>query len=461
MGPQFSSSNPQGWPMDLDERRWAEVGDETVEHLSRLLRFDTSNPPGNETPAALYLKQAFEREGFEEMHLLEAAPRRGNLIVRLRGDGSRLPLLLSAHLDVVPAEAEHWTQPPFSGAVVDGAVWGRGALDMKHMAAMSLMVLILAKRQGLPLKRDLVFAAVADEEMGFDYGSRWLVENHPDLVRAEYGLSEMGGMLVPLVGLRTYPIQMAEKGVCWLRMRARGQPGHGSTPHDANAVVRLAEAVARIRDGGGMPIHVTPAVAGFVRALAAALPPGQGMLLRGLLNPRSAPLVLGRLPAEQRYLFRAMLCNTLAPTGLRAGSKTNVIPSQAEAELDCRLLPGQTAEDALREIGAIVGRGVELEPFMVSPGVEFDTGTDLFRLLGRALKAYDLAAIPVPLMATGGTDASQYARLGMTVYGFTPGQPPADLPLTRLVHGHDERIPVASLHFGVRVLWDVVRAFCC
>ncbi len=447
--------------MEMDDRQWARIGEETVGHLSRLIRIDTSNPPGNETPAALYLKQVFEREGFAEMQLLESAPRRGNLVVRLRGDGSRRPLLLTAHLDVVPAEPEHWTQPPFSGLVADGMVWGRGALDMKHMAAMSLMVLLLARQQELALKRDLVFAAVADEEMTSDYGARWLVENHPDLVRAEYALNELGGMLTPIAGLRTYPIQVAEKGVMWLRMRARGEPGHGSLPHDQNAIVRLGQAVGKIGDGSAMPIHVTPVTAGFVRALASRLPPAQGMALRGLLSPRLAPATLRRMPADERSLFRGLLANTVAPTGLRAGYKTNVIPSQAEAELDCRLLPGQAPEDALREIAAIVGGEVELEPFRTAAGVEFDSDTALFRLLQQTLVAHDPEAVAVPYMPAAATDARQFARLGMTVYGFTPAQLPAELPHLRLMHGHDERIPVASLHFGMRVLWDVVKAFCC
>jgi acetylornithine deacetylase/succinyl-diaminopimelate desuccinylase-like protein len=447
--------------MDLDDRQWAQIGDEAVEHLSRLIRIDTSNPPGNETPAALYLKQAFEREGFEEMHLLESAPRRGNLIVRLRGDGSQRPLLLSAHLDVVPAEPEQWTHPPFSGKVIDGMVWGRGALDMKHMVAMSLVVMLLAKRHALPLKRDLIFAAVADEEMAFDYGSRWLVENHPDLLRAEYGLCEMGGILTSFAGRRIYPIQVAEKGVCWLRMRARGQPGHGSTPHGDNAVVHLARALARLGDGSAMPIHVTPVTAAFIRALAAGLPTAQALRLRGLLSPRLAPLALARLPQEERDDLRSLLCNTVTPTRLQAGLKTNVIPSQAEAELDCRLLPGQMPEDAVREIRAIVGSRVTLDPLKVSPGVEFPSDSKLMRLLQRTLMAHDPAALPVPYIVAAATDARQYARLGTTVYGFTPGQLPEGMHVMRLIHGHDERIPVASLHFGVRVLWDVVRAFCC
>ncbi|MGQ9684583.1 MAG: M20/M25/M40 family metallo-hydrolase, partial [Anaerolineae bacterium] len=219
--------------------------------MVRLLRFDTSNPPGNETPAAQYLKQVLEREGLEDLHLLEAAPRRGNLVARLRGDGSRPPLLLTAHLDVVPAEAAGWRYPPFGGTVAEGMVWGRGALDMKHMAAMSLMVVLMARRQRLPLRRDLIFAAVADEEDGGACGARWLVENHPDLLRAEYALNELGGFLVRAGRLRLYPIQVAEKGPCRLRLRARGRPGHASTPHDENALVRLARAVARLRDGRG------------------------------------------------------------------------------------------------------------------------------------------------------------------------------------------------------------------
>ncbi len=446
--------------MDLDDRQWTRIGEETVEHLSRLIRFDTSNPPGNETPAALYLKQVFEREGFTEMQLLEAAPRRGNLIVRLRGDGSKRPLLLCAHLDVVPAEPEHWSQPPFSGLVLGGEVWGRGALDMKHMVAMSLMVMLLARRQALPLKRDLIFAAVADEEAGSDYGARWLVENHPELVRAEYALSEMGGMLIPLGGARAYPIQVAEKGLCWLQMRARGRPGHGSAPHADNAVVRLSEAIARIGDGRRMPLHITPPVASFIRTLSAALPSPKGILLRGLLNPTLARPILDRLPPDWAPFFRALFCNTVTPTRLKAGIKTNVIPAEAEAELDCRLLPGFSAEDALREIRTLVGPDVELEPLKVNPGIAFDSDTELFRLLSRTLIAHDPGAIPMPYMISACTDARQLARLGAIVYGFTPGQLPPELPLLHMVHGHDERIPVASLHFGVRVLWQVVREFC-
>jgi acetylornithine deacetylase/succinyl-diaminopimelate desuccinylase-like protein len=447
--------------MEFDEQQWSEIVQDTVQHLCRLIRFDTSNPPGNETPAALYLKQVFEREGFHEMHLLESAPRRGNLIVRLRGDGSAPPLLLCAHLDVVPAEPDRWTYPPFSGKVVDGAVWGRGALDMKHMVAMSLMVMLLAKRRGLPLRRDVILAAVADEEAGSDYGARWLVENHPDLLRAEYALCELGGMMMPMAGRRVYPIQVAEKGLLWLRMRARGQPGHGSAPHDDNALVHLARALVRIGDGGGMPLHITPATAAFVRGLSAGLPLPRRLFLRGLLRPRLAPFVLGRLPAGQAGFLRPLLSNTVAPTCLRAGVKTNVIPGQAEAQLDCRVLPGYEADDALREVEAIVGPKVTLEPIKVSSGVESDSNTPLFRLLQQTLLAHDPAAVPVPSMSAVFTDARQLSRLGITVYGFTPGQLSEELPLLRLIHGHNERIPVASVQFGLRVLWEVVRKWCC
>jgi len=199
----------------------------------------------------------------------------------------------------------------------------------------------------------------------------------------------------------------------------------------------------------------------LIRALAATLPLAQRLRLRALLNRRLAPLVLARLPQEQRNDLRTLLCNTVTPTRLRAGIKTNVIPSQAEAELDCRLLPGQMPDDAMREIRALIGSELALDPLKVSPGVEFDADTELFRLLQSTLVAHDPAALPVPHIAPLATDARQYARLGMTVYGFTPGQLPEGTQAMRLMHGHDERIPIASLHFGVRVLWDVVKAFCC
>ncbi len=227
---------------------WEQATQETVEHLSRLIQAQTVNPPGNETPAIVIIKEILEQEGFrspEDFVILESAPQRVNLIARLRGDGSKRPLLLSGHVDVVPVEREKWSRDPFSGEVINGEVWGRGAFDMKGFLAMYLQIFLQLRRANLPLKRDLILAAIADEEAGFDHGSKFLVSQHRDLINAEYGLTEGGAFTIPLGKFRLYPIQVAEKGVTWLKMTATGTPGHGSLPHSDNAVYHLSTLLNR------------------------------------------------------------------------------------------------------------------------------------------------------------------------------------------------------------------------
>lgn len=232
-----------------DPINWKTATDETVGHLSRLIRAETVNPPGNEEPAIRVVKEILERDGFgsEDFKILESAPGRVNLVARLRGDGSQRPLLLSGHVDVVPVERERWTHDPFGGEVIDGEVWGRGALDMKGFLSMYLQIFLQVRRRGLPLKRDLILAAIADEEAGFTHGSQFLTEQHRDLIDAEYALTEGGAMTLYFGKTKAYMIQVAEKGVCWLRMTASGKPGHGSLPHKDNAVLHLAQAIERIR----------------------------------------------------------------------------------------------------------------------------------------------------------------------------------------------------------------------
>ncbi|HHH41942.1 MAG TPA: M20/M25/M40 family metallo-hydrolase, partial [Chloroflexi bacterium] len=221
------------------EINWQEATEEAVRHLQGLIRINTTNPPGNERVAADYLAELLSAEGYDPV-VLESAPGRGNVVARYRGSGEAPPLLLLSHLDVVPVEPEHWDHAPFGGEVADGIVWGRGALDMKSIVVMQLMTMLLLKREEVPLKRDVIFAATADEEMGGRYGAGFLVDEHLDLIRAEHALSEFGGFPIDLGGRRIYLCQVAEKGICWVRMRARGRPGHGSTPHRDNAVVKLA-----------------------------------------------------------------------------------------------------------------------------------------------------------------------------------------------------------------------------
>lgn len=439
---------------------WAPVEDDALELFRSLIRLDTTNPPGSETPAAQLLADRLERAGFTPT-LLESAPGRGNVVTRLAGDGSKKPLLLTAHLDVVAAEAEHWQHPPFAAEIHDGYVWGRGTVDMKHMAAMSTVVLELLKREGVALKRDVIFAGVADEESGSTWGAEWLVEHHPELVRAEYALGEIGGWTLHLGKVTYYPIQVAQKGTVWGRMRTHGHPGHGSIPRPDNAVVRLAQAVAALGTRR-LPQHTSAPVRAMIDALAKAQGLPMGPVLRGVLSPLLAPQVLKLVPPSVARSFAALLANTVTPTVLRAGSKVNVIPGVAEAEFDGRIAPGQTKEDLLRELRAVVGPDVELEVFETTPPVETPQDTELFRSLCAAIKRADPAGVPIPYVIPGFTDARAFAKLGTKYYGFAPLRFDAahKVAFADLYHGHDERAPVEGFKWGLRLLYDAVKTFC-
>jgi acetylornithine deacetylase/succinyl-diaminopimelate desuccinylase-like protein len=441
---------------------WKSAADETIQHLSRLIQAETVNPPGNELPAILVIKDILEREGFgpQDFTVVESAPNRVNLIARLRGDGTQRPLLLSGHVDVVPVEHAHWTHAPFGGEVIDGQIWGRGALDMKGFLSMYLQIFLQARRHQLPLKRDLILAAIADEEAGFTYGSKFLVEQHKDLIEAEYGLTESGALTMYLGKSKLYMIQVAEKGVCWLRMTAHGQPGHGSLPHDENAVFYLSQALERIRRAGHLPVHVTPPFQSMLKAASGQIRSPLGRMAGVLGNPSVLNLLLRMTKGRTKSMLTAFTTNTCTPTILSAGMKTNVIPSEAEAQLDCRLLPGQSPEDVIREIHAITGDRLTLEPIKTSEGAEVSTDTPLYRLLESSTRQMDQEGFVIPFLMPGGTDACQYQRAGIKVYGFTPGLLPPDYPIYSLGHGHDERLPVSFIESGLPVMWNVVREFC-
>ena len=435
------------------------LGDEAVRHLQNLLRIDTTNPPGRETPAAEYLADLFTAHGIEPF-LDGPTPDRKSLVVRLKGTGEAAPLLLHAHLDVVPADAAAWTHPPFSGAIHDGYLWGRGAIDMKHMAAMSSLVLCRLAAEKRPLKRDLIFAAVADEEAGCDEGSRFLVEKHPDRVRAEYAVGEAGGFTVNVQGKAIYPVQVAEKGTVWMTLKAKGSPGHGSMPREDNAVVRLSEAIARL-GRTKLPHHLTAAAAAYIDAIAAAAPMPQSLLLRQLKNPLFAGRILKLIPDKSvANALAAVLANTASPTILRAGSKTNVIPGEAEAEVDGRSLPGQSTEDFVREIRHVVGEDIEIRVDRAMPPIETPAASPLWDAIVATIAEHHPGSTCVPTLMPGFTDAKQWSRLGARCYGFCPVRFPEGGPrFGDLFHGHDERIPVEGLKWGVKVLYDLVVRF--
>jgi acetylornithine deacetylase/succinyl-diaminopimelate desuccinylase-like protein len=447
----------------MESPNWPAAAAEMIRHLQALLRLDTTNPPGNETQAAEYLAGVLRAEGLEPL-VLESAPGRGNLLLRLKGIGQEPPLLLFSHTDVVPAEPAMWQHPPFGGEVHDGFIWGRGTADMKGAVAQQLMVMVLLKRLGVPLRRDVVFAATADEEIGGTdgYGVSWLVRHHPDWLRAEFGLSEIGGYNIDLAGRRAYLVQVAEKGSCWLKVRARGRPGHGSMPNPDNAVLHLVRALNRLAHDG-LPHHLTEPAADFLDAASQA---ASGTPLARLLRDLKLPV-----EAERAFLvdleghpmaaaLYAMLHNTANPTGLNAGYKTNVIPGVAEATIDGRVLPGFDAEAFLGELKPVLGEQLEYEITLASPPAATSPDTALFRLIAGRLQARDPEAAVLPYLMPVATDAKYLVPLRVPTYGFTPIRLPEGWNYLDLFHTHDERVPVDGLAWGLEVLFDVVARYC-
>lgn len=382
----------------------------------------------------------------------------------MKGTGKKPPLLLNAHLDVVEADAARWRHAPFGGEIHDGYLWGRGAIDMKHMAAMSACVMALLGRGAVgKLDRDVIFAAVADEEAGCAQGSLHLVEEHPDEVRAEYTLGEIGAFSLHFFGRTLYPIQVAEKGVCWVRASFEGNPGHGSLPDPDSAIVRMGEAIAALGKKR-LPPHASPAVSRFFRSLAEQLPLPQRSALSLLTVPQLAGILVDHLirDADQRKTFGALVSNTATPTVARAGSKVNVIPGRASFDIDGRTLPGQSESAFLEELRAALGDGAELEVLRSLPPVETRHDTPLYEHLAATVRRHAPGAVPIPFVIPGFTDAKAYAKLGSKCYGFAPVRfDPShrDVVFSRMYHGHDERIPVDGLKWGLRVLFDAVTSF--
>ncbi len=439
---------------------WNTVGDETITHFRNILRLDTRNPPGNETRAAEYLREVLQREGIAS-EIVGPSADRGTLIARLRGDGSAPPLLLMSHTDVVAVEAEKWTHDPFAAEIADGFIYARGALDMKHMVTMELMAMLLLKRLEVPLKRDVIFMAAADEEVGGWQGAGWVVQHRPELIQAEYALNEGGGNCFEINGRRYYTVQTAEKGAARFLLRTTGKPGHGSVPLADNAILKLAELLSRLRTAQP-PVHFTASLRGSVTGIASIQPPDIARLFLAILdNEATADAAIDALPIEDilKEELHAQVRNTIAPTILKAGSQINVIPSEAEALLDARILPGWTPERFLGELQAIFGEDAAIEFINPSEGLEADPESPLFDVIKAVLKEHDSEATAIPTLLTGATDAKHVARLGSKVYGFAPELYIPGFNGWSGVHGHDECISVESMRWGTRVLYDVVAQF--
>ncbi|MGW6771079.1 M20/M25/M40 family metallo-hydrolase [Streptomyces sp. NPDC055037] len=424
--------------------------DEVVAFTSELIRIDTTNRGSGdcrERPAAEYVAERLADAGIEPT-LLERTPGRTNVVARIEGtDPSADALLVHGHLDVVPAEPADWTVHPFSGEVSDGVVWGRGAVDMKNMDAMVLSVVRAWARDGIRPRRDIVLAYTADEEASAEDGSGFLADQYPELFEGcTEGISESGAFTFHAgPGMALYPIAAGERGTGWLKLTAHGRAGHGSKVNRANAVSRLAAAVARI-GSHPWPVRLTPTVRAALAELAA---------LHGIDTDVHAEHfdtegLLGKLGAAAA-LVEPTIRNSANPTVLEAGYKVNVIPGQAVAYVDGRTVPGGE-EEFRTTLDQLTGPDVEWEFHHREVALQAPVDSPTFAKLRAAVERFDPSGHVVPYCMSGGTDAKQFSRLGITGYGFSPLKLPPGFDYQALFHGVDERVPVSALHFGVRVL---------
>ena len=427
-----------------------------VELLQNLIRFDTTNPPGNEAECIAYVNNILTESGFETT-LLAKAPNRPNLIARLKGQGNAPPILLYGHVDVVTTLGQAWTHPPFEGKIVDGCVWGRGALDMKGGVAMMLAAFLRAKAEGLSPSGDVVLAVLSDEEGASDYGARYLVENHPEQFEGiRYALGEAGGSRIYLMNRKLYPIMVAEKQICWMRAYVRGPGGHGSLPLRGGAMKKLARLLQQLEQRR-LPVHITPAARQMIVTMASALSFPSNIVLGQLLNPRLTDCILKLLGTKGKGL-EALFHNTVNATIVRGGEKINVIPSEIMLELDGRLLPGFKPHNMIAELRHVIGDEVELEVVRHDPGpAEPDMG--LFDTLAGILAEADPGSMSFPMLMPGVTDGRFFSRLGIQTYGFTPMNLPPDLNLLQVAHAADERIPIESLVFGTNAIYKALQSY--
>ena len=436
---------------------WSALQREGVEVLRQYLRFNTSNPPGNELETARFLKGILEKEGIEATILdtAELGAGRANLYARLKGNGSKRAIALVQHMDVVPVTPSYWSVPPFSAEIRDGFIYGRGALDMKGEGVAHLMALIALKRSGVPLTRDIVFVANADEELG-STGGIVFVDRHADLLKdVEYLFTEGGANVYRNGKLEYYSVGVAEKRTFWQKLTVKGTPSHGSRPTRANPVPRLVAALDRIARYE-TPLHVTPGVEKFFHDISRNY---SGRQASWLLDVKAA---LADREAREWILsdvyWNAILRNTISLTGLAGSNKTNVIPAEASAEIDIRLLPDQSPDSMLATLKRIVADTAVHFQTLLEPKAPFESpvNTDLFRAVERAAKERDPKVFVTSSMMTGATDRPSYRKLGIIAYGLDPFRVEA-ADEQRGVHGNDERLSVENVGFGIRFLYDILR----
>ncbi len=431
------------------------AGNEALEHFANLLRIDTSNPPGNEDEAVNYIRSVLDSEGIPSETFVYS-PGRSCIVARLRG--KRGPgLILDAHLDTVPATDEGWTRPPFAGDVYDGCLWGRGALDMKHMVAMSLETLVLFHRHKLPLERDLALVLTPDEETGAR-GIEWLANNHPEQLEAEYALGEVGGMTMWVGENRIYPVQVAQKGVAWIRLTISGEAGHGSVPVSDGAMFRAGKIISRLQSLK-FPVTSIDAVDDFLDELGSCRGFAAKMALRLARNRHGGHWLRRALIRDGKTAatLRALTSHTVNPTVVKASDSLNVTPDSVQIDLDCRLMPGTTPESFADDIRRVLGAGVKAELMRGKMGSVTSRDTDMYRVIESTVTRMDPGAKVVSWMVPGFTNGHAYINLGVKYYGFTPLMLPRGMEFQDYFHSANEKCPVSGFKWGLKTLFEISR----
>jgi len=432
------------------------MSNEAVELLSRYIKLDTTNPPGNEYIAADFFAQILKEAGIN-YKVYESRPGRSSIRAQIKGSGQQEPLILLHHMDVIAAKKDEWSFDPFGGEIIDGYVCGRGALDTKSLGIMQLLSMLDVHRNRLALNRDLVFLATADEESGSDYGVEYLLREHPADFPAGLVLNEGSYVAEGIVpGRLLAMISPGEKGPCWIKLKRKGMPGHGSTPHGDNALELLTRAVNRLIDYR-VPLEVTPIVAEYFRRMV----PAWEFLKPYIEDGREETLlkIIGGNESLAVPQVKAMLTNTISLNSLHSGDKVNVIPSYAEAEIDTRLLPGQRIDAWIELLKKQMDDDeIKLEFIMKGEGNASDMDTDSYRIIEQGLLDHYPGAIAAPYLMLGTTDSRFFRELGVLSYGFCPAAIPADH--LKSIHGIDEKIAAESVMKGTEVYTDVVKRLC-
>lgn len=438
---------------------WVAAETETVELLKTLIGFNTTNPPGHELPLGESIATRFRNEGIDT-ELLIPVPDRAIVVARLRGSGVKRPVMLLSHMDVVGVDAGQWTSDPFEGVVRDGYLYGRGAIDDKGMLAVNVMTMLLLKRgmmdRGLQLDRDVVFVATSDEETGGRDGMQWLVENRPDCLDAEFAVNEGGRTRIIQNNRRYLAVQTAEKIPHSVTVTARGPAGHAAIPLAANAIFGLGRALERL-SRYREPVTLIPTTRRFFGELAPIWPDAvQGGAMSDLVSDDAARSAAGAEVLAAVPVLNAVMRNGISPTRLSGGIAGNVIPAEATAVLNVRTIPGQKIEDVVARLRGCIGDEA-IEVAITSHGDEApasDADSAMFNAISRAANALDPDMAVVPYLSTGGTDSAHLRRIGIDSYGILP------FPMVQSdeerMHGHDERVPVKSLHFGTRLIYGSI-----